>query len=53
MSRLVALKRKGKKSKIGTNSKGPLSHRLRLVAPTTEAIEAFTTIVNSGCLGGG
>lgn len=45
--------RKGKKSQARTSSDGPLSHRIRLVAPTTEAIEQFTTIVNSGCLGGG
>lgn len=45
--------RKGKKSKKRNKADGPVSHRLRLVAPTTEAINAFTTIVNSGCLSGG
>ena len=45
--------RKGKKSKSRKGEDGPISHRIRLVAPTTEAIEQFTTIVNSGCLGGG
>jgi len=45
--------RKGKKSKSKAGDDGPVSHRFRIVGPTTEAINQFTTIVNSGCLGGG
>lgn len=45
--------RKGKTSKSKVGEDGPVSHRFRIVGPTNEAINQFTTIVNSGCLGGG
>jgi hypothetical protein len=45
--------RKGKKSKSKAGEDGPVSHRFQIVGPTNEAINQFTTIVNSGCLGGG
>ncbi len=45
--------RKGKKSKSKAGQDGPVSHRFRIVGPAAEAINQFTTIVNSGCLGGG
>ena len=47
--------RKQRKSKKKGKSKdeAPESNRIRIVAPAQEAIQSFTTIVNSGCLGGG